>query len=85
MFIVWHFTKYRPVGQLQGIFDNEEMAKNACSVGDCYHPIKVNTFYEQDIEVSDVAFYKCPSGDFKNCNEYLREIHEQKEQTAKIR
>ena len=85
MYIAWHFNKRRPVGQFLGVFDSIQKAQEVCSVGDCYYPVVLNTSYPDETEILGEALYKCPSGKFQNCNEYLREVHEQKEQATKNR
>ena len=79
MYIAWHFSKYRPVGRLLGVFENDQKAKEVCSIGDCFYPIELNAYCKDETELLERALYKCPSGEFRDSNEYLREVHEQKE------
>lgn len=71
MFVVWHFID--DVAQLQGVFDKEEDAKNACEVWDCYHFIEKNKVYTESVESTDVAYYKVPSGKFKTFEEIFHD------------
>lgn len=63
MFVVWHFVNDLP--QLQGIFDLEEDAKKACEIWDCYHEMEKNKIYPENINTTELALYKVPSGSFK--------------------
>lgn len=69
MYIVWHFENNQP--QVQGVFDNEKLAQEACVVGDCYHFIKLNKIYVETIESSDLCLYKCTDGKFKTRKQIL--------------
>lgn len=71
MYIVWHFID--DIAQLNGVFDNEEDAQNACEIWDCYHFIEKNKSYNESINSTDVAYYKVPSGKFKTFAEIFKE------------
>lgn len=71
MFVVWHFID--DVAQLQGVFDKEEDAQNACEVWDCYHFIEKNKVYTESVESTDVSYYKVPSGKFKTFEEIFHD------------
>lgn len=67
MYIVWHFENEKP--QIQGIFDDEKQAQNACCEGDCYHFIEVNKIYKESTDTTDISLYKCPDGRFRSGKE----------------
>lgn len=84
MFIVWHFSTNHLVAQLQGVYDNEDLAREACGVGDCYHPIELNKTYTEDVEVEDTALYRTKKGEFKNRFDFLRELSVEMENNKEV-
>ena len=84
MYILWHFSKGHSVGQLQGVFDDENLVKSVCQEGDCYMHIELNKVYIDDTDTEDVALFKCPSGEFKDKFGYLKELDELKHETNTV-
>ena len=60
MYVVWHFIDDNP--QLQGIFDKEEDAQNACELYDCYHFIEKNKLYLNTEDTTNLALYRVENG-----------------------
>lgn len=66
MYMVWFFENNNP--KIKGIFENEEFARKVCDIGDCYHPIELNRIYKEEVNITDIAQYKYPDGQFKEYN-----------------
>ena len=72
MYIAWHFENGKP--QIQGIFDNEELAQKACVANfDCYHFIEMNKIYINSEDTTEICLYKNPDGTFKTRKELILE------------
>lgn len=71
MYLVWHFDNNHP--QVQGVFDDEKLAQEACEVGDCYHFLELNKVYQETSEASDISLYKVADGVFKMAKQILSE------------
>ncbi len=71
LYVVWKFQKNRLTGCLQGIFNTEELAQQACAYGDCYMPIELNKYYEEEIDSELLCSYKYSETEFISFNEWI--------------